>query len=121
MGDFCLLHVASLNLWNKDSFESSLIGLDGQADGVWPLLVRNEDADVTAVGIILRNVVLAMQETIIGCAFAIGMNQHGVLSQADGVRLFLVVNTSRLNEHPKVQVFTTFSHPGTLYIDRVLA
>ena len=114
MGDFCLSHVASLNLGNKDSFESSLIGLNGQADGVWSLFVWNEDADVTAVGIILRNVVLAMQETIIGCAFAIGMNQHGVLSQSNGMWQFLIVNTSSLHEHPKVEILATLSHPSTL-------
>jgi hypothetical protein len=71
MGDFSLLHVASLNLWNKDSFKSSLIGFNGQADGVWSLFVWNEDADVTAVGVVFRNTVLTMQETIESGTFTI--------------------------------------------------
>ena len=114
MGDFSLLHVASLNLWNKDSFKSSLISLNSQADCVWPLLIRKEDTDVTAVGVVFRNTVLTMQETIESGTFTIRMEQYRVLGQSNGMWQLLVINTPSLHEHPKVEILATLSHPRTL-------
>ena len=67
-------------------------------DGVWALLVWEQDADVTAVGIVFGDAVLIMQKAVVCRTMAIGMGKQGVLCQSDGVWHFLVVNTSRFDE-----------------------
>ena len=81
---YCLFLESCLRYEN--TLQRTVVSFYLQVDGVWALLVREQDADVTAVGIVFGDAVLAMQKTVICRTMAIGMGEQSVLGQSDGVR-----------------------------------
>ena len=86
---------------------------DGEQDGVrhvgW-----HQNTDIAAVCVVLRNAVLAVQQSPADRVPTVISDIDGVLCKADVVWQFLVTDASRLDQQSEVQILAVLRKPGAL-------